>query len=384
MLDWTALLALSLATATATDPIPSPVTGIPIQATTSATAVKVPDQAQIMDLPPDLRRLLQERVVALGGSEEQRMMRVLSLVFDDAGVGLSYDISKTLTVAEVWQQRKANCLSFALLVVAMAREAGLEAHVRELGEVVAFYQDAGIVYNVDHVNVSIRVGDKNRIIDMDRSIMMSRQRPRIIDDSRAVAHFHNNRGAELMGEGQLEQAEAALRAAVSLAPDFVPAWNNLGVLLQRQGQYDAAENALLAAYRLGSNLGPTLRNLANFYVRSDQPTQAQAYSQRLDQVSRNDPFHHFGLALACEHQGDHGCAIKHYRHAIRLQPGEHQFHFGLARAFAIAGDLPAARRELARAAQAAGGDGVRSLYERKLRDLHAMHSRSSTAPFQAR
>jgi len=372
-----ALAGLVPAQSLAASQLPAPpVAALPAPPPTAAALSyapgKVPSTEEILRLPDSLRELVRERVVRRGGTEEQRLERLFALLFgEDAAVELEYDIEATRSVAEAWRDHRANCLSFTLLVVAMAREAGLVARVRELGDSVAWYQDAGAVYNVDHVNAGIRAGNKVHVVDLDRRVLVSRHSPRVIDDDRAIAHFHNNRGAELLAAGDLVQAQLALEAALALAPDFVPAWSNLGVLLQRRGDHAGAGQALLRAHALQPEHAPTLRNLANYYLRVEQPRLAQFYTRRLEQSRRSDPFHHFARALSCEHERDLECAIRYYRQAIRLQPGEHQFHFGLARVHAMAGDAQAVRRELARAASATSSDSLRSLYHRKLQALQA-------------
>lgn len=52
---------------------------------------------------------------------------------------------------------------------------------------------------------------------------------------------HNNRGAKLMTEGQLERAETELKTAIELSPDYAEAYNNLGILYK---QRDLLERAL--------------------------------------------------------------------------------------------------------------------------------------------
>ncbi len=63
-----------------------------------------------------------------------------------------------------WQHRRANCLAFTLLFVTLAREAGIQARVQEVGQVVSWYQDqdAGVVYSVGHVNAGVDVGGRFR------------------------------------------------------------------------------------------------------------------------------------------------------------------------------------------------------------------------------
>lgn len=329
----------------------------------------VPTAEEIMAIPPALRALLHERVIAPPGSREMRVQRLVALVFDPDGLAVEYDNERTRTVAETWRDRRANCLSYTLLFVALARAAGLDAQVQEVGEVLAWYRDEGVIYSANHVNAGIRTGIQHQTVDVDRNILATRNRPRGVSDARAFAHFHNNRGAELMAEGDLEGARASLEAALRADRRFVPIWNNLGVLLQRQDDPQGARHALDAARMLDPDHAATLSNLVALHRRAGESELAEQFARRLDRVQHGDPFHQFMRALECEDEGDYECAIADYRNAIRSQSGEHQFHFGLARVYFLAGHPERAERELARALALGDSPPVREVYRRKLDHL---------------
>ena len=107
------------------------------QATNAGTPAAVPTIEQVMAVPAPLRAEVHARVVEPGGTRNEQLERLAHYVFGDDGLALEYDNEVTRTVAQVYHDRKANCLSFTLLFVALAREAGLEAQVQEVGEVLA-------------------------------------------------------------------------------------------------------------------------------------------------------------------------------------------------------------------------------------------------------
>jgi len=374
------MYALALAAALAASPAAEPAAALPPPPTlpTVQAVQHIPGIDEVLEIPPDLRAMLQERVIARGGSREDRIERLAAMVLEAGGLALEYDNDRTRTVAETWRDRRANCLSFTLVFVALARAAGLEARVQEVGEVLAWYQDAGVIYNANHVNAGIRNGVQRQTVDLDSNILATRDRPRGVSDARAIAHFHNNRGAELMAAGDPAAARASLDASLASDAGFVPAWNNLGVLLLRQGDTRGAERAYLAALRLQPEHGPTLNNLVALYRRTGDLRQADRYAWRLEKAQRSDPFHQFMRALECENGGDYACAIARYRRAIRLQDGEHQFHFGLARAYFLSGDPDRAQRELQRAYALGSSDTVRSVYRRKLEHLRRWREQATT------
>ncbi len=360
MRDWTLLLLLAL----------MPVVHAQESAPVPAMARYVPPTVdEVMAIPAPLRELVQARVVAPGGPRDAQLQRLVSLMFDQDGLGLEYDHQVTRSVADTWQARRANCLSYTLLFVALSRELGFDARVQEVGEVLAWYQEAGFVYNASHVNVSLRMGAQRRSVDFDRSILAARGTPSIIGMDRAMAHFHNNRGAELMADGRLDDALASLQAALQADGAFNPAWNNLGVLLQRQGDADGAERAFLTALRLDPDHVAALSNIVALYRRRGDGRLEQRYAWRLSNIQRKDPFQRFMVALECEHGGDYACAISEYRQALRGNSREHLFRFGLARAYYLSGDIARAEHEMGKALAYADSAQLRQVYQRKLDHL---------------
>ncbi|WWW34996.1 transglutaminase-like domain-containing protein [Stenotrophomonas rhizophila] len=117
------LLALSAPPAAAADPALAP----------APSVVDVPPTPeQILAIPPELQALLKQRVIAPVYSREQRVQRLVHLIFDEDAMHLSYDPYATQTLTETWQNRRANCLSFTLLFVTLARAAGIDARVQEV------------------------------------------------------------------------------------------------------------------------------------------------------------------------------------------------------------------------------------------------------------
>ncbi len=341
-----------------------------------------PPPEQVMAIPPELHRQLQVQVIDKVNAPEQRMQRLVDLVFQpqrlDPALGaadLQYDTTATLTVAEAWAQRRANCLTFTLLFTALAREAGLDAQVQEVGQVIGWYQEQGAIYNAGHVNVGLRVDGRRATLDLDQNVLYDRRGPQPVSDQRALAHFYNNRGAELMATGDNGSARAYLQMALRMDPHFAPAWNNLGVLETRAGNNPAAAQAFDKALHDAPTLASALANASALYQRMGQPQLAARLDSRLQQVHGRDPFHQFMQGVAAERRGDYAQAVAAYRHAIQLYGNAHQFHFGLARAYFLDGDNRRAMRELARARELGGNDHVRTLYQSKLDSLRRLGNR---------
>lgn len=331
----------------------------------AASDTALPDRDQVMRVPPELRAQVHERVVDRSRSKEQRLHLLADFVFSEDGLALEYESGNTRTVEQAWRSGKVNCLSFSLLFVALAREAGLEAQVQEIDKVLAWYQEEGIVYNSSHVNVGVRAGRKRHTVDVGRGAIIARHRPVAISDERALAHFYGNRGAELMAAGEMDAARAHMEAAIALDPDYATNWSNFGVLHLRSGDAAAAERAYLRALGLDPVHSAALFNIVGLYRRNGNARRAAEFQARLEKAQLADPFHQFLLANAYESRGEYERAVDHYRRAIRLHGKEHRFHFGLARTYLLMGEKRRASRSLARA-RALSDDEDRARYQAKL------------------
>jgi len=93
-------------------------------------------------------------------------------------------------------------------------------------------------------------------------------------------------------------------------------------------------------------------------------------------VQRNDPFAQYMAGAAAERSGDLALAIRYYRRAVQLYDNAHQFHFGLARAYFLSGQLARADRELTRA-RALGGNSNQQRYQAKLDGLSRLRTQQA-------
>lgn len=327
--------------------------------------------AQVVGVPAWLDALLHERVIEATTSREKRLEKLVQLLFGPDALAIQYDGSVTRTIAEAGTDHRANCLSFALMFVTLARRAGIDAYVQETDHVLA-WQGNGMLYGNGHVNVGVRIGHTRKTVDIDSSVMSIRGLPRAISDQRALSHYYNNRGAELMATGRLQDARRHLALAIELTPDFIGAWNNLGVLASREGQPAQAQLAYERALEINARHSPTLSNIVNLYRRLGDAQRRAEYEKRLFRVQHRDPFHQIILAMGYEQAGNYAAAIEHYQRAVRLKANDDFVYFGLARAYAHLGDIPRALDALTHARDAAGNRRG-NMYQSKLERLRQLH-----------
>jgi Flp pilus assembly protein TadD len=330
MFDWLLVATLALSP-TAAEPVP---------------AVVVPPAAQVMEIPAPLREALQREVIARSPRGLARLERLVAFLYDPEGLDIRYRHDADHTVAETWATRQANCLSFTLLTIALAREAGLEAYGQEIPRTLSWYSEGDTLYFSNHVNAGIRVGRHEYTVDVASDSLLTRDPPTRVDDGRLLAVYYSNRGVSLLADGDLAGTERYIAAALAADPGYASGWNNAGVLQLRTGARTAAEADFRQALDLDGGHEGALMNMA-------------ALSE-----ARGD------RAAAAQKRGDYASAATHYRQAIHLHEGEHRFHFGLARAWLHLGEARKAGRALRRAHDLAKGE-TRLRYQAKLDALNA-------------
>lgn len=356
MLSW--VLAASLALAPV-DQAPRAVPPAPPQP---------PDR--VLAIPPELQARLETGVVAAGRSQQRRLERLVEFMFapEPKGLGMTYDSNATHTVEEAYRTRQANCLGFTLMVVALARAAGLEAYGQEIDHAFSWQQENGILFQYSHINAGIRIDMQRFTVDVASDSVIAATPPKRIPDRRLLSNYYSNHAVELLAHDQPALAAIYIDTALVQDPDNVSAWNNSGVVRMRSGDATGAERGYAHALKLDPQHGGALANLYSLYRQSGDMVRAELYRKRIEQARLRDPFHYFTRALAHEQRGEYRAAIRQYRHAIKLLPGEHRFHFGLARAYLHLGLTRRAGAALRRA-HALGDGFARDRYQAKLEIL---------------
>jgi len=353
MITWLLAAALAASPATAETPA-APRVEVPVS--TPDLAVSVPTPRQVMELPPPLLEALKANVIDRSPRGLARLERLVAYMYDPDGLDIRYSHDANHTVAEVWTTRQANCLSFTLMTIAMARAAGLEAYGQEIARTLAWYAEGETLYFSNHVNAGLRIGPHEYTVDVGSDSVMTQDPPRRVDDSRLMSVYYSNRAAGLLAEGANAAAGRFIDAALAADARYPAAWNNAGVLRLRNGDPAAAEAAFLQALEIDRSHDGTLMNLASLYASRGDHATAELYRKRLEKLRQRNPYHMFLLAVEAERRDDYATAERQYRRAISLHEEEHRFHFGLARVQLHLGDARGAGRSLRRAYELSSGD----------------------------
>lgn len=366
----------------AVTPAPAPAA----EAGAGAALAAPPPPAQVLAIPEALRRDFQAHVLATTNVPELKLRRMVAFMLDKDGLNLRYKADATNSVAEAYRTREVNCLSFTLMAVALAREAGMKAQGQQIDRVLAWNLVGDVVMQSLHANAVITLKDRNLqvkdgrdfVLDIASSGLYSQEyivHGFKVEDDRLLASFYGNRAMELLAGGHVAAARAWLDQALELDPEEAVLWNNAGVLSQRMGDDAAAEARFLHAAARNPRLMSVLNNLVALYAGRGDATRAAYWKERADHVLRRDPFYQYSVAERSAEAGNYEEAVRYYRRAIALDSRERLFHFGLARAYTYLGKLGPAAKELDAAVKLSPEDVDRERFQAKLDALRGMAAR---------
>jgi tetratricopeptide (TPR) repeat protein len=116
------------------------------------------------------------------------------------------------------------------------------------------------------------------------------------------------KGNALASLGRLDEAEAALRAAISLKKNWSLPYSTLGVLMMRRERDKDADELFRQALTIDARDGLALRMLVDIRLRAGDAKQALEFAKRATAIPEAPPSAWIGLALAQKALGNNAAA----------------------------------------------------------------------------
>ncbi|HEV7578484.1 MAG TPA: tetratricopeptide repeat protein [Caldimonas sp.] len=297
-----------------------------------------------------------------------------------AQLKLEYDAGRTKDAAATFASRTGNCLSLVIMTAAFAKELGLPVAYQSAYLDESWSRTGNLLISSGHVNVTLG----RRLFDFktprDRGPMtidflppeaISGLRSRDIGEATIVAMYANNRAAEALADGRLDDAYAWAAASVRSDPTFAGGYNTLGVVYLRHGNFAEAERSFVRVLDDDAKDTRALANLAETYGRQGRSGDAEATRRRLAALETYPPFHFFDLGMAAMRREDWRAARELFAREVARADGNHEFHFWLGVADWRLGEESAAMRHLALAIDNSVTRDQHQLYAAKLAWLQA-------------
>lgn len=332
------------------------------------------DAADVLAVSDEMRHFLQHEIrPQLRQKGLQRGL--MEALYKTGQLKLQYDSAMTRNAAQAFAARSGNCLSLVLMTSAFARELGLSVEYQS-----AYFEEtwsrSGTFYlRSGHVNITLgqRFIDGGRLKEWSQMTVdflppeeLTGLRTRVVPEKTVVAMYMNNRAAEALVEGRLDDAYWWSREAIVQDPAFLSTYNTLGVVYLRHG--DAVQAERVFAQVLAREPGNTraMFNLVLALNRQDRRTEAAQWQQRLAALEPEPPFHFFQLGLEAMQRQDFATARDWFAREVSRASYHHEFQYWLGLAHYRLGDMPLARKHLGLARDHSTTRGERDLYAAKL------------------
>ena len=331
--------------------------------------------ADVFALSPEMQRYLEAELGSPSVSRPQHR-RLYEALYSSGRLRLEYDAEATRNAAETFAARSGNCLSLVIMTAALAKGLGLEVHYQSAFVEPTWSRAGGMHFLSGHVNVALggRASGARVIYDARELLVidflpaeeMRALRVAPLAEDTVVAMYMNNRAAEALVRGELDQAYWWARAAIEQDGAFLAAYNTLAVVYLRHGDWQLAERVLRRLLSRDPGNAPALSNLALTLEKLGRAGESAVLERRLARLEPDPPFHFLDRGLAAMRLGDFKAARDLLAKEIERDPYYQEAHFWLGIALVRLGNTAEGRKHLALALENSKTRGERELYAAKL------------------
>jgi tetratricopeptide (TPR) repeat protein len=319
-----------------------------------ATLAPNPD---LLGLDDDMREFVETYTGELY-NDRQRMNHLHQSITSSAILDIEYEANAEGVAQEVFHRGTANCLSYANLFVALAREAGLDANYQwvkvrpqwsRVGERVAVRLHVNVI-------VTLRHGEEY-IVDIDPLPPSETTGTHVLSDVDALALHHNNIAMGALARNEIEEAWVQSVRALQLSPEMSLLWVNIGAIYRVAGQHEDAESSYFTALALNSQDRSAMNNLVVLYELDGNEEKAGYWSDQVARYRTGNPWYHAWLGDKAGEAGDWPQALMHYSDARRYDPEDGRLQYAVGLIHYQLGDLTEAQRYVAMAVETAATTG---------------------------
>jgi tetratricopeptide (TPR) repeat protein len=325
------------------------------------------EEVDVLAVTPEMEAFLERYILPYHDPESR--LNLLMLALTSTGVlGFDYDEARTLTAADAFNSRSGNCIGFANLMIAMAREVGLEANYQEVLRRPEWTSRQDTLLLIKHINVVVSTPRYSYVVDISGIEKRPGDRPRIISDAYAKALYYNNIGAEALIENQLPTAWAYLVTAIDTGPGLPDPWVNLGVVYNRNAQVDAARQVYETALQIDPTAYSAMNNLYEIYLSEENQVEADALSSKVERYRKRNPYYLMQLSEESLDMGRFDESLNLIQRAIMIKNDDYKLYFSMAKTQYLSGETQPAQDSLLRARELAPQD-LMVFYNRPLHEL---------------
>jgi Tfp pilus assembly protein PilF len=381
MRTWIALLpSILLAACATTAPVaPAPRVGHLLHDELFGAPAERMSAEDVFALSGEMKAYLKGEIASLQCTRgPQRAL--IGALYDHGRLKLDYDAEVTRTAPRSFAAHAGNCLSLAIMTAAFAKEMGIPVRYQTVLVEDAWSRSGDLYFSSSHVNLTLGGSQFNRVLDYaDAATTIDfltpgdtrGRRVRVIGEETIVAMFMNNRAAESLAQGRLDDAYAWARKAIEADPKFLASYNTLGVIYRHHHNVQQAEATLRYALDVEPGNTDVMSNLALVLSNEGRTSEAEALMAKVKELQPYPPFYFFNHGLAAMQQGDYKATRDFFAKELDRDAYYHEFHFWIAAAYLGLNDIAQAKAHLAIAMENSATRKDHALYAAKLDRLSA-------------
>jgi Tfp pilus assembly protein PilF len=301
---------------------------------------------------------------------------LVDALYTKGDLRLEYDAQMTRNAAQAYDARSGNCLSLVIMTAAFARHLGIPVTYRSVYTENTWSRSGDLYFSSGHVNLSLgtkrndsvvwSTGDWQLTIDFVPPEDLRGQRALSISEDTIIAMYMNNRAAESLAQGRLDDAYHWARAAVRHAPNYLGAHNTLGVVYLRSGHPAHAERVFAQVLAREPDNTLVMSNQVRALAALGRGEESAHLSARLARIEPHPPFHFFDLGMARMRAGEYEAARALFTREVQRAAYYHEFHFWLAMANLRLGNVAQARLHMGLAEENSTTRNEQAIYAAKL------------------
>ena len=338
--------------------------------------------ADIFTLDTPMRQYLHQQL-QLSSRDSNKRNLLVDALFNSGKLMLYYDTTTTRNARETFHARAGNCLSLTIMAAAFARELGLSVFFQEVNIDRQWSRQVDLQLSIGHVNLVVgerklsagsRLGE-NAMYTIDFMRLSENQllSTKVVSEQTIAAMFMNNRAAEMLAAGDINQAYWYAREAVLQDANFAAGYITLGVIYRRHGQSQLAERVLAHVLLHEPTNTHAMSNLITLLNADGREAESQFWQQKLTAAQPIAPFYYLDLGKRALARGEYLVARDYFLRERNRGTGSynHEVHFWLSNVYYRLGEYQQTKNHLDHAVDYSPTRQTRALYGAKREKLKA-------------
>jgi tetratricopeptide (TPR) repeat protein len=294
----------------------------------AAPDYRLPDDAnELLRIDNEMKTFFDARIQRKA-SLETKLDEIAAAILGESGLHFGYESDGVYDVREAFRRRRGNCLTYSMLVVAVAREFGIPAEFNEVLIHPRWSRAGGLVLVNRHINVYVQAVGGSYELDLkfNEDLRVSRGSSQVVADARAFAGAYNNVGVYRLAAGDREEALRLMEKATAIDPTYGIAWTNLGGALILSGQLDRARVCFERALTEEPKAPAAISGLASVNRKAGRIAEAEKLERIAVSYRERNPYYLLRVARGEVSNGNLDAARRHLKRAIQIKDDEPEFY----------------------------------------------------------